>query len=67
MQPGTLPVIGGLLVIAGLLFTTSQAVWRGRFKKESRSFSTGGFGFRANWPGFALIALGAVLLLAGAF
>jgi hypothetical protein len=67
MQPGTLPVVGGLLMIAGLLFMTGQAVWRGRFRKDSRSFTTGGFGLTANWPGFALMAIGAVLLLAGAF
>lgn len=67
MQPGILPVVGGLLVIAGLMFMVSQAVWRGRFRNDSRSFTTGGFGLKANWPGFALIAIGAVLLLAGAF
>jgi hypothetical protein len=26
----------------------------------------GGFGIKSNWPGFALVALGAVLLLVGA-
>lgn len=67
MQPSTLPIVGGILVIVGLLFMTSQAVWRGRFRRETRSFTTRGFGLEANWPGFVLIALGAVFLLAGVF
>ena len=70
--------LGALLFVGGLLFTAAQAIWRGRLSeaRQSRPGATGGtleprerssgFGLKANWPGLALIALGAVLLLAGA-
>ena len=56
-------LVGVLLIFAGLLFTAAQAIWRGRFRREGRSFSAAGFGLRSNWPGLVLIALGTVLLL----
>jgi len=59
-----LPLIGALLVIAGLVYSAFQAIWVGRFNREKRSFSLRGFGLKANWPGLALIAVGAILLLA---
>ncbi|WP_225768303.1 hypothetical protein [Inquilinus sp. Marseille-Q2685] len=59
-----LPLIGALLVIAGLVYSAFQAIWISRFNREKRSFSLWGFGLRANWPGLALIAAGAILLLA---
>ena len=71
--------IGAFLVLAGVLFTMGQVLRRGRLSDASRSPSgaapatleprgrtAGGFGLKANWPGLALVALGAVLLLAGA-
>ena len=69
--------LGALLVIGGVLFMAAQAIWRGRLSvKRPRSAPAGdtlepaerggGFGLATNWPGFALIALGAILLLAGA-
>jgi hypothetical protein len=70
--------IGALLVVGGVVFTAAQALWRGRLS-EARQPRPGaatdtleppergsGFGLKANWPGLALIALGAFLLLAGA-
>ena len=68
---------GALLVLGGVLFTAAQAIWRGRLsgrRPHSRWTSDtlepqergSGFGFKANWPGLALIALGAILLIAGA-
>ena len=68
---------GALLVIGGLVFTASQAVRKGRLSGVRRSSTgqptdtlepprnTGGFGLRENWPGLALIAVGAFLLLFG--
>ena len=69
--------LGALLVTGGVLFMAAQAIWRGRLSgRWSRSRWAGdtlepresgsGFGLAANWPGLALIALGAALLLAGA-
>ena len=69
--------LGALLIISGVLFMAAQAIWRGRLSmKRPRPAAAGdtlepperggGFGLGTNWPGFALIALGAILLLAGA-
>ena len=70
--------LGALFVVAGLVFMAAQAIWGGRLSNLRRSRSAvpgltlepkrpaGGFGLKANWPGFVLIALGAVLLLAAA-
>jgi hypothetical protein len=70
--------IGALLFVAGIVFTAVQALWRGRLSEprqarpgaagttlEPRGSNTGGFGLKANWPGLALIAVGAILLLVG--
>ena len=70
--------VGALLVVAGVLFTAAQAIWRGRLSGPRRAPSgvardtleppnpASGFGLKANWPGLALIAFGAFLLLIGA-
>lgn len=70
--------LGALLVLSGVLFMAAQAIWRGRLSDARRSRSavpgttlepqrpSAGFGLKANWPGFVMIALGAILLLAGA-
>ena len=69
--------LGALLVLSGVLFMAAQAIWRGRLsERRSRSTAVGdtleprqpgaGFGLTTNWPGLALIALGALLLLIGA-
>jgi hypothetical protein len=75
----TLIWLGVLLVFAGLLQMTFQPIWRGRLSggrqlRAGRRSDTleperpaSGFGIKANWPGLALVALGAVMLLAGAF
>jgi hypothetical protein len=68
--------IGALLMISGVLFMAAQPIFRGRLSgRRSRSGVAsdtleprrrgGGFGLSSNWPGFVLIALGAILLLAG--
>ncbi len=59
-----LPLIGALLVIAGLVHSAFQGIWVGRFNREKRSFSLRGLGLKANWPALALIVVGAILLLA---
>jgi hypothetical protein len=70
--------LGAALFVGGLLFMAAQPVWRGRLSgRRSRSVVAAdgtleprqpgvGFGLRTNWPGLALIALGAILMLAGA-
>jgi hypothetical protein len=68
--------LGALFFVAGVLYAAFQALWRGRLTSRHRSavagdtlepqVSGGGFGLAANWPALALMALGAILLLAGA-
>ena len=74
-----LVLVGALLVLAGVVFMAGQPLWHGRLSGRRRLRSTessgtleperppaGSFGIKSNWPGLALVALGAVLLLAGA-
>jgi hypothetical protein len=69
--------LGAVLFIGGLVFMATQPIWRGRLSgRPTRSATAAdgtlepprpgaGFGLKANWPGFALIALGAILMLVG--
>ena len=69
--------IGALLVVGGVLLMAVQPLWRGRLSGPRRTHSAGpsvtlepekparGFSIRSNWPGLALVVLGAILLLAG--
>lgn len=54
---------GALLVIAGVVYTAAQGIWRSGFSQERHAFTARGFGLKANWPGLAMIAVGAFLLL----
>jgi hypothetical protein len=63
LQEATMALGGWLLIVAGLLFMVVQAIWPGTFMGTSRSFEGGGFRFSTNWPGFELIAFGAILLV----
>jgi len=66
--------IGALLIVCGVIFMAIQAIRRGRLSEAKQTRSSGatlepqrpgaGLGLKANWPGFVLIALGAILLLA---
>lgn len=81
MQTGVLLIwLGALLVIAGVVQTALQPMLRGRMSgRRDTAAGTGrdtlepaeparGFRLRSNWPGLAMIAVGAaVLLLAAAF
>lgn len=70
-------LIGALLVFGGVVFMAYVAIWRGRLSGASRRASTAesttlepkgrsaAFDLRANWPGFALIVLGSILLYVG--
>ncbi|HEX8168446.1 MAG TPA: hypothetical protein VF601_22010 [Beijerinckiaceae bacterium] len=70
--------LGALLLIAGVVYMAAQPLWRGRLSGLGRprpgapvdtlepAKPAGGFGLKANWPGLALVAAGAVLLLVGA-
>jgi len=72
----TLIWLGVILVFGGMLLMAFQPIWRGRLSGRTRLRSrpgdtleperpAGGFGIKTNWPGLALIALGAAMLLAG--
>ena len=54
---------GWLLIVAGVVFMVVQAIWPGTFMGTSRSFEGRGLRFSTNWPGFELIAFGAILLV----
>jgi hypothetical protein len=70
--------LGAALALGGILFLAFQAIWRGPLSERRRSRSAGAtleprtpgpdgvFGLKANWLGFVLIGLGAILLVAGA-
>ena len=69
--------LGTLLVLGGVVFMAEQAIWggrlSGRLKRSPAAVGTleprergGGFGLATYWPGFAMIAVGALLLLASA-
>jgi hypothetical protein len=72
----TLIWLGVLLVFGGVLQMTYQPIWRGRLsggKLRSRPGDTleperpaSGFGIKSSWPGLAMLALGAAILLAEA-
>ncbi len=71
-------LIGAMLVIGGVLYMAGRAIWQGRLSGASRRRTmvetttlepqTRGtpFDLKSNWIGLALIAIGAVLLFAGA-
>ena len=69
--------LGALMLVAGLVSMATQPIWRARLSgRRSRSpvprdtleprRPGAGFGLAGNWPGIALVVLGAILLLAGA-
>ena len=74
----TLIWLGVLLVFGGMMYMVFQPIWQGRLsgRRRLRSEMPGdtlepkrpaaGFGIKSNWPGLAMLALGAAFLLAGA-
>jgi hypothetical protein len=70
--------LGALCIVGGVLLLAVSPIWRGRLSgRRSRSavIADGtleprrpgaGFGLKTSWPGFALIAVGALLMLVGA-
>jgi len=74
----TLIWLGVLLVLGGVLQMAYQPIWHGRLSGRRRLRAgqpgdtleperpAGGFGLKSNWPGLALVALGAAFLLLGA-
>lgn len=72
--------LGALLVVAGVLYMTATAIWKGPMSalKRSRSGPASDtleppgrditvFALSRNWPGLALMVIGAILLLVGVF
>jgi hypothetical protein len=73
----TLIWLGVLLVFGGVLQMAYQPIWRGRLSgrrlRSGRPSDTleperpaSGFGIKSNWPGLAMVALGAAFVLAAA-
>jgi hypothetical protein len=69
--------LGALLVLGGILYTARSAIWRGPLSGRDSSRPVRGtlepprrglrfLGVGTNWPGILLMAIGAVLLVAGA-
>lgn len=75
----TIVLLGALLVLVGLVFMAYQPLRRHRLSggrrlppdKPANTLEpvnpTEGFGLNAIWPGLALIAVGALLLLTAGF
>jgi hypothetical protein len=72
----TIELLGALLLLAGLVYMAWAAIRRGRMSDpatnpddagkrtlEPRHRGLGFLGWRANWPGLVMAALGALLLL----
>jgi hypothetical protein len=72
--------IGALLIVCGMLYLAYEALRRGRLSGtrqspkvvkdgtlEPRRHGVAFLGLAGNWPGLALMGLGAALLLLGAF
>ncbi|WP_245471877.1 MULTISPECIES: hypothetical protein [Bradyrhizobium] len=71
-------LLGAFLVVGGVLYITLQTIWGGRpgGRRPHRAGLpsdplepdrlAGGFGIKSNWPGLAMIAIGATLLLVAA-
>jgi hypothetical protein len=72
--------IGALLVIAGFLFMARTAIFRDNLSEpHAPAYDPGGvtlephhrglrfLGIQANWPGMAMVVIGALLLLFGTF
>jgi hypothetical protein len=70
-------LLGALFVLAGVVFLAAQAMRRGPLSSVKRDVrgvppsleprrQGGILDLKANWPGYAVIALGALLLLIGA-
>jgi hypothetical protein len=71
-----IPLIGALLLIAGLVYTARAAIFRGRMSDphpnrddtaahtlEPRDRGVGFLGIRDNWPGLLMMAIGGLMLL----
>jgi hypothetical protein len=67
---------GALLVLFGIVYTARSAIWRGplsgrdsdrpvRGTLEPPRRGLGFLGVGTNWPGFLMMAIGAVLLVVG--
>ena len=69
--------VGALLILVGLVVIVVQPLRRGQLSGGRLGWTSTadsleprrpsqGFGFKSNWPGFALFVLGAVLVLVAA-
>ena len=64
---------GAMLILAGIIFSFAQPLWRGQLSRgQSRESQNGtleprrpaiGLDWRTNWPGLIMIVLGTLILL----
>lgn len=71
----TIPLIGALLILCGVVYIAGAVIYRGRMSDphlnprdpartlEPRHRGLRFLGFKANWPGLLLIAIGGIMLL----
>ena len=72
----SLPLLGALLILGGILYMAAAAIYRGRMSDprpnpedttgatlEPRNPDLGFLGLTANWPGLGLVVLGGILML----
>ena len=71
----TIPLIGALLVLCGVVYMAGAAIYRGRMSDphfnpndtartlEPRHRGLRFLGVRANWPGLLIITIGGLMLL----
>jgi hypothetical protein len=57
-------ILGVILALSGLLLVGAQAKWPDHFANLNKTFHGWGVDFTSNVPGFGIIVLGVVLVLA---
>jgi uncharacterized membrane protein YidH (DUF202 family) len=68
MSPKQLLAWTGVALVAfGVLFMAAQFAWPDHFANDVKKFSGWGVDLNTNVPGFGVIIIGAVLLLASSF
>jgi hypothetical protein len=65
MEPKQLSAIAGvILVLSGLVFMAAQFIWPPNFANLVKDYTGSGWSLNTNVPGFGVIVVGAILLIA---
>jgi hypothetical protein len=68
MEPKRALALGGfMLLVVGVLFMAAQFIWVEHFAFAVKELSGWGIDLKTNVPGFGVMVLGTVLLLAARF